>query len=111
MAFNDRRRNRRNRAAFDRARETAGEDGMVCGFNDEDGTPRYFVVARGAPDDEIRERIFEVRNGRPMTKAEKMLDAGLSGDLLRAYEEALAHYLVREPDPILTALKAADVPG
>jgi hypothetical protein len=95
--LSDRRRDRRNRAAFNRAKTKAGEDGMVCGYTDPEGNPRYFVTPRGTPDEEVRERAFQAIHGRPMNRAEQLLDAAQSGDLIRAYEQAMTHYLDRTP--------------
>ena len=89
---------RRNKAAFLRAKTKAGDDGRVCGVTDENGTPVYFVVSRDATDEEVRARAFEVRHGRPMNRAEMLLDAAANGDFVRAYEQAMTHYLTRDDD-------------
>jgi hypothetical protein len=89
---------RRNKKAFARAQKSAGEDGMVCGYTDAEGTPRYFVVPRGTPDEEIRDRVFQAVHGRPMNRAEQILTAVQAGDFLAAADQALTHYLQREPD-------------
>ena len=88
-----RRKTRRNKQAFQRAQIKAGDDGMVCGFHDEDGTPHYFVVQKDAPEETVRARAFETIHGRPMNRAEQLLDAAASGDFVRAYEQAMNHYL------------------
>lgn len=93
-----RRKARRNKQAFQRALITAGDDGSVCGFQDEDGTPHYFVVPKDAPEELIRARAFEAVNGRPMNRAEQLLDAAASGDFVRAYEQAMTNYLKRDDD-------------
>jgi hypothetical protein len=90
------RRDRRNRQAFEKARAEAGETGMVCGYTAEDGTPHYFIVPRGASDEEIRDRAFQAIHGRPMNRAEMLLAAAANGDFVRAYEQTMAHYLERE---------------
>lgn len=89
---------RRNKRAFARAKKTAGEDGMVCGYTDADGVPRYFVVPRGTTDEVIRDRAFQAIHGRPMNRAEQLLSAVQAGDFLAAADAALAHYLDRTPD-------------
>lgn len=83
----------RNKARFAKAQRAAGEDGMVCGYTDEDGVPHYVVVPKDASDADIRRLIFEHRHGRPMQPSEELLDAFLSGDLLREYEETLTKYI------------------
>jgi hypothetical protein len=93
-----RRKNRRNKQAFQRALSTAGDDGSVCAFQDKDGVPHYFVVPKDAPEELIRARAFEAVNGRPMNRAEQLLDAAASGDFVRAYEQVMTHYLKRDDD-------------
>ncbi len=93
-----RRKTRQNKQAYQRAKAEAGDDGTVCGFHDEDGTPHYFVVPKDAPDVGVRARAFESVNGRPMNRAEQLLDAAASGDFVRASEQALEHYLDRDDD-------------
>lgn len=84
---------RRNKARFAKARRAAGEDGMVCGYTDENGEPQYVVVPKGASDGEIRRAIFEHRHGRPMAPSEELLDAFMAGDLVREYEDVLRTYI------------------
>ncbi len=93
-----RRQIRQNTEAFQRAKEQAGDDGTVCGFHDKDGTPHYFVVRNAADEAEFRARAFETVNGRPMNRAEQLLDAAASGDFIDASQQALAHYLDRSED-------------
>ena len=93
-----RRQSKRNKQAFERAKGEAGDDGTVCGFHDKDGTPHYFVVRNAADEAEFRARAFETVNGRPMNRAEQLLDAAASGDFIDASQQALAHYLDRSED-------------
>ncbi len=95
-----RRQIKENKEAFQRARAEAGEDGTVCGFHDEDGTPHYFVVRNEADEVEFRARAFESIHGRPMNRAEQFLDAAVAGDYVKAYEQAMTHYLDRSEDAI-----------
>ena len=90
-----RRQIRKNKEAYEHAKTEAGADGMVCGFHDKDGTPHYFIVPRGADEAVVRARAFEGVNGRPMNRAEQLLDAAASGDFVDASQQALAHYLDR----------------
>ena len=93
-----RRKTRRNKQAYLNAKTEAGDGGSVCGFQDEDGTPHYFVVPKDAPEDLVRARAFEAVNGRPMNRAEQLLDAAASGDFVRAYEQVMTRYLKRDED-------------
>ncbi len=93
-----RRQIRQNQQAFQRAQTQAGDDGTVCGFHDEDGTPHYFVVPKDASEVELRARAFETIHGRPMNRAEQLLDAAAAGDFVSASAEAMAHYLDRSED-------------
>ncbi len=93
-----RRKTRRNKQAYLNAKTEAGDDGSVCGFQDEDGMPHYFVVPKDAPEGVVRARAFEAVNGRPMNRAEELLDAAASGDFVRAYEQAMNHYLHGDDD-------------
>lgn len=90
-----RRQIRQNRQAFLRASAEAGDDGSVCGFHDENGTPHYFVVPKAADEVTVRARAFETINGRPMNRAEQLLDAAAAGDFIAAYEKVMTHYLDR----------------
>lgn len=80
----------------------------MCGYTDRDGVPHYVVVPRSASDEQIRDLIFQAQHGRPMNRAEMLLSAAQQGDFLRAYEDAITHYLTRERDPIVEILNAAD---
>ncbi len=93
-----RRQIRENRKAFLRASEQAGDDGSVCGFHDKDGKPHYFVVSKDAEEGDVRARAFETIHGRPMNRAEELLDAAVAGDFVKAYEQAMTHYLDRSED-------------
>ncbi len=95
-----RRQVRENTEAFQRAQDQAGDDGSVCGFHDEDGTPHYFIVPKGADEVEVRARAFETIHGRPMNRAEQFLDAAVAGDFVKAYEQAMTHYLDRSEDAV-----------
>lgn len=97
---------RRNKAAFLRAKQEAGEDGRVCGITNEDGVPVYFVVDKDASDEEISARAFEVRHGRPMNRAEQLLHAAQAGSFVRAYEQAMESYLSGRTDPLAEAFDA-----
>lgn len=46
---------------------------MVCGVRMEDGTDRYFVMGREAPDELIHDTAFEIRNGRGVSPYEQSL--------------------------------------
>ncbi len=93
-----RKQERANKRAYEHAKSEAGDDGMVCGFHDKDGTPHYFIVDKGADEIATRARAFETINGRPMNRAEELLDAAVAGDFIRASEQALVHYLDRSED-------------
>ena len=45
---------------------------MLCGTMSGD-KPVYFAMAKDATDDEIREKAFEIREGRKMSKVERSL--------------------------------------
>ncbi len=92
------RRKWRNKQAYQNAKTEAGDDGSVCAFHDEDGTPHYFVVPKDAPEAVVRARAFEAVHGRPMNRAEQLLDAAASGDFVRAYEQVMTRYLKRDDD-------------
>ncbi len=93
-----RRQERANKQAYEHAKAEAGDDGMVCGFHDKDGTPHYFIVAKEADEVDVRSRAFETIHGRPMNRAEGLLDAAVAGDFVRAYEQVMTHYLDRSED-------------
>lgn len=71
---------------------------MVCGFL-RNGEPEYFVVPKDIDEEQLRETVFALRNGRPMNQAEKLFDLAMSGELVRTAERVIEHYLQRE-DPI-----------
>lgn len=58
---------------FDSAQATAGDADMVCAAVLPDGTPKYFVVPKDMPDDQIRDRSFQIREGRPPSTYEQWL--------------------------------------
>ncbi len=89
---------RRNKRAYEQAKIQAEPDGMVCGFLDKDGTPHYFTMAKDADEVDVRARAFESIHGRPMNRAELLLDAAVAGDFVKAYEQAMTHYLDRSED-------------
>lgn len=64
-----------NRQAFAEAKTQAeAEGGQVCGTYGSDGTtPVYFVMPRGASEDEIEEKAFFLREGRLPTDGERTL--------------------------------------
>jgi len=62
----------RNRRAFEQAALEAGDDEIVCGTLIDD-KPVYFTMPADATEAQVRERAFEVRTGRPMTKIEHTL--------------------------------------
>lgn len=66
---------RRNRRAYEAALKEAVADDtlMVCGVITDNGTPAYFTMPKTATDGDVRDKAFEVRNGRPMSKAERTL--------------------------------------
>jgi hypothetical protein len=43
----------------------------ICGTLLHDGTPKYFTVDPETDDDEIEDRAFEIREGRPKTAYER----------------------------------------
>ena len=93
-----RRQTRRNREAFLRAQTKAGDDGMVCGYTNSEGEPHYFIVPKDASEEAVRARAFETINGRPMNRAEGLLDAAVAGDFVKAYEQVMTRYLDRSED-------------
>tara|TARA_R110002020_G_scaffold94671_5_gene227586 strand:- start:3506 stop:3751 length:246 start_codon:yes stop_codon:yes gene_type:complete len=66
-------RDLKNARAFKKASETAAEDEIVCGTYTDDGEPLYFTAPREATEDEIRDRAFAARNGRPLSTVERHL--------------------------------------
>lgn len=58
---------------FDSAQAAAADTDMVCAAVLPDGTPKYFVVPKDSPDDDIRDRSFEIREGRPPSTYERWL--------------------------------------
>lgn len=90
-----RRQAKANRQAFQHAQSQAGDDGVVCGYTTDEGVPRYFIVPKDASEESIRARAFETIHGRPMNRAEELLDAAVAGDFIRASEQAISRYLDR----------------
>ena len=61
-----------NRKAYRDASEKLKENEMLCGTMSGD-KPVYFAMAKDATDHEIREKAFEIREGRKMSKVERSL--------------------------------------
>jgi len=66
-------KDRKNVKAFKKAQEKAGDDEIVCGTYSDNGDPLYFTAPREATEDEIRDRAFAARNGRPLSQTERHL--------------------------------------
>ncbi len=64
---------RRNARAFQKAQDQAADGEIVCGTYLDDGEPLYFTAPRESTEQEIRDRAFEARNGRPMSRTERHL--------------------------------------
>lgn len=58
---------------FDEATAAATENEVVCGTLLSSGVPKYFLVSADTPDDEIRDRSFEIREGRQPSAYERWL--------------------------------------
>ena len=71
---------------------------MVCGYTTPEGEPHYFVVPKDASEEAVRARAFETIHGRPMNRAEELLDAAVAGDFIKASQQAISHYLDRSED-------------
>jgi len=61
-----------NKRAYRDASEKLKENEMLCGTMSGD-RPVYFSMAKDSTDGEIREKAFEIREGRKMTNVEKTL--------------------------------------
>lgn len=61
-----------NKKAYRDASEKLKETEMLCGTISGD-KPVYFSMEKDSTDGEIREKAFEIREGRKMTKVEKSL--------------------------------------
>ena len=61
-----------NRKAYRDASEKLKENEMLCGTMSGD-RPVYFSMEKDSTDSEIREKAFEIREGRKMTKVERTL--------------------------------------
>lgn len=59
--------------SFDEATAAAAANEVVCGTLLSSGEPRYFLVAADASDEMIRDRSFEIREGRPPSSYERWL--------------------------------------
>jgi hypothetical protein len=46
---------------------------MVCGVRMKDGTDRYFLMGRQAPDELVHDTAFEIREGREISPYERSL--------------------------------------
>ena len=56
------------------AKQAASAGGeVVCATVMADGQPRYFTVPVGATEEQIRDRAFEIRNGRQIMPVERRL--------------------------------------
>jgi len=64
--------NLRNRRRFKRELAQADEREIVCATL-RDGVPTYFRMPADAEDMEIRDRAFEIREGRGMNQIERKL--------------------------------------
>lgn len=58
---------------FDDATAAAATGQVVCGTLLLSGEPRYFLVDADAPTEVIRDRSFEIREGRPPSTYERWL--------------------------------------
>jgi hypothetical protein len=58
---------------YDEAVAAATPDEMVCGTLLKDGEPSYFLMPRGIDDEAVRDRAFQIREGRSMGEYEKFL--------------------------------------
>ncbi|MCH2506588.1 MAG: hypothetical protein MK125_13695 [Dehalococcoidia bacterium] len=66
-------RDYKNARAFKKAQETVADGEIVCGTYSDNGDPLYFTAPREATEDEIRDRAFAARNGRPLSQVERHL--------------------------------------
>ena len=66
-------RNRKNTRAFKKAQETVVDGDIVCGTYSDNGEPLYFTAPRESSEEEIRDRAFTARNGRPLSRVERHL--------------------------------------
>lgn len=62
-----------NAAAYALVAEKAAGNESVCATLAENGAPLYFLAPLEASDDEIQEKAFARRHGRPMSGSEKIL--------------------------------------
>jgi hypothetical protein len=58
---------------FDAAVTAKGEGEQVCGTLLKSGEPRYFLMPADAADEEVRDRAFQVREGREISTYEQFL--------------------------------------
>jgi|TARA_B110001454_G_C12608202_1_gene387526 hypothetical protein len=66
-------RDYKNARAFKKAQETVADGDIVCGTYSDDGDPLYFTAPRESTEEEIRDRAFAARNGRPLSRVERHL--------------------------------------
>ena len=62
----------KNRKAFARAEEAKADNEIICATLI-DEKPVYFTMPSSASESEVREKAFEVRTGREMSKIERTL--------------------------------------
>jgi hypothetical protein len=58
---------------YEAAAEAKADDEMICGTRLLDETPRYFIMPADAPDDDVEERSFTIRHGRPKSSYERFI--------------------------------------
>jgi Mor family transcriptional regulator len=61
-----------NQHRFLKAKESASEDEMVCGYYVE-GVPHYFTMPKDATDEEVRDETFRRMHGRGYSSLERKL--------------------------------------
>ena len=70
---NQRRLDRENAEAYQKAHDNAEDGEIICGTLNHEGRPLYFAVPATATNEDVRRKAFEIRNGRPMSKTELLL--------------------------------------
>lgn len=58
---------------FDEASVAKGDGQMLCGTLDHEKVAHYFVMPVDASDEQISDRAFEIREGRPRSEYERWL--------------------------------------
>jgi hypothetical protein len=58
---------------WDAAVSAKTDELQICGTLLKSGAPRYFLMPAAAPDEDIRDRAFAVREGRDISDYEKLL--------------------------------------